>query len=289
MGKLWSKLEKKDFGYIILFLILAIIFLVLRGNLDKSEVVNVISIGAGLTSIFLALVAIDYAFKQADDSARQNESVSNTLYLINGKVHELSLIEGHLREVMQDFQTMREDVTSFREDSRADKEEIISLLQELRESSPLKDISTDEVPQQIQDKLKRYEEIVGKIQLNLKKSTKSTCKYRVTLKSQSDITPSKIMDSILPLPLPGELVSYEHVESIFYNPKFNAVNKVTYDARELQQDSVDLGDYEFRVKLDITIDSEVDIEPRMIRYIFESAGYNVVRVQKLNIQSVFAG
>jgi hypothetical protein len=106
---IWDKVTKRDMVYIFLLLAEFTCAILLKGQLSSSEVVNVISIGAGLTSIFLAVVAILYSFSQSSESARQNESLNNALNGINLRVLELDNVKNELVSIKDEIINIKKD------------------------------------------------------------------------------------------------------------------------------------------------------------------------------------
>lgn len=111
---------KKDLVYVMIIIITLLIVSLLNGQLNSSEVVNVISIGAGLTSIFLALAAIVYSFIQSNETSRHSHSVQEALNKITEKVEEVVLIK-------QEFQ-------SFREDNQQNNSQLVKQVEGLKDS-----------------------------------------------------------------------------------------------------------------------------------------------------------
>lgn len=127
MFRLIKNMTKKDFIYLVVILVIVIVFQFLRGNLEASEVVNVISIGAGLTSIFLAMVAIEFSFKQSDEAKSQGDALTQVLYNINGKIQELEKVKDELNWVKEEF-------VSFRKVSESHNSEMIKGIQFIQRS-----------------------------------------------------------------------------------------------------------------------------------------------------------
>lgn len=88
-----DKFEKKDYEWIIkilfgiIALLVVIIIAILAIKLSKdTNLVNVISIGAGLVSIALAFVAIEIALKQDKNATLTNIQTQDILNSINAKI-----------------------------------------------------------------------------------------------------------------------------------------------------------------------------------------------------------
>lgn len=99
---------KRDLYFVILILAMISAYLLFRGNMQSAEVVNIISIGAGITSIFLAMVSIQYAFSQTQNSTRQGEITMMSLDGITKEVHALSLLRDEFTSVKDEFVALRE-------------------------------------------------------------------------------------------------------------------------------------------------------------------------------------
>lgn len=145
---------KKDLIYVMLLIITLLIISLLRGQLNSSEVVNVISIGAGLTSIFLAMAAIVYSFIQSSEASRQNHSVQEALNKITDKVEEVALI--------------KQELQSFREDSRQNTQSIVQLLNlvgELKEiAAPISNSKPEELNSVVEKQMPLFNRKIKEIE-----------------------------------------------------------------------------------------------------------------------------
>lgn len=101
------KIQRKDLLYIIMILCLIIVALILRGQLDNSEVVNVISIGSGIASICLAFVSIWFALRQNDESSRWNHKTNESMTLITQEVSKLTNIANELSTLRDEFSYLK--------------------------------------------------------------------------------------------------------------------------------------------------------------------------------------
>lgn len=101
-----NKWTNKDWKWLlgILVFIISILILIIIGVIsvrlsDNIDIVNVISIGAGLVSMVLGIVAIIYAFIQSKES-------SNTLSKINEKVNKINGINDRLCTIDTQLQNL---------------------------------------------------------------------------------------------------------------------------------------------------------------------------------------
>jgi len=155
---------KKDLIYVMLLIITLLIISLLRGQLNSSEVVNVISIGAGLTSIFLAMAAIVYSFIQSSEASRQNHSVQETLNKITDKVEEAVLIKQEILSFKEDSQQNSNNLGKQIEEL-ARQFEIIFTLSKSKEVSPAEIVKNiNEHEETVKDKLKELQDKVYKLE-----------------------------------------------------------------------------------------------------------------------------
>lgn len=111
-----NHVTKRDLIYVLVILLEFNVLYLLRDQLGASEVVNVISIGAGAASIFLAVVATGFSFNQAAEATRQNESITASITEMKSKVHELSQVKEDLMKIRDEVITLRgETETGFKE------------------------------------------------------------------------------------------------------------------------------------------------------------------------------
>lgn len=95
------------FGVIVILIIIIIFSLSYKLSNDR-DMVNITSIGAGLVSIVLGIVAIIYAFFQANES-------SNTFSKIIEKVNEINFIKENttlIKDTLQSMRSMPNTITS---------------------------------------------------------------------------------------------------------------------------------------------------------------------------------
>ncbi|MGC5773625.1 hypothetical protein [Paenibacillus pabuli] len=120
-----KKIHIVHYIYTVIILLMVILWLLLKDQLASSEVVNVISISAGIASIVLAMAAIVYAFYQSLESSKQNTMVQEALTKISSKVDEVvtmraefsvfqneqsSMLSGGLENLMQQVNASFENI-----------------------------------------------------------------------------------------------------------------------------------------------------------------------------------
>lgn len=101
-------IQKKDLFYIIVFLALALILVFSWRAGGISILVNQISLVGSVSSILLALIAIGYAFFQANNSSWENRQMLETLGRVNKKVEELGDIKDEMLIIKDELSTLRE-------------------------------------------------------------------------------------------------------------------------------------------------------------------------------------
>lgn len=94
-------ITKKDLFYIILFLTFALVLVFSWRAGGMSILVNQISLVGSVSSILLALIAIGYAFFQANNSSWENRQMLDTLSRVNEKVEELGDIKDELSNLKE--------------------------------------------------------------------------------------------------------------------------------------------------------------------------------------------
>ncbi|WP_405117865.1 hypothetical protein MHB43_20325 [Paenibacillus sp. FSL H8-0317] len=104
-----KKIHVVHYIYTVIILLMVIIWLLLKDQLNSSEVVNVISISAGIASIVLAMAAIIYAFYQSRESSKQNRMVQDALIKISAKVEEVGAIKAELSVFRNENSSMMAD------------------------------------------------------------------------------------------------------------------------------------------------------------------------------------
>lgn len=140
-------LRKRDLisGFIIVDLVAIIVLVIVWRGGDNTQIVNQFSLGASISSIFLALVAIIYAFFQSNASSNQNTLVHSALNKIIDKVEEFASIKGELE--------------SFQESSKSDISNIFSAIENLDSKSIEKSLKEQKVdiPEIVQEAISKYE------------------------------------------------------------------------------------------------------------------------------------
>lgn len=101
-------IQKKDLFYIIVFLVFALVLLFSWRAGDISVLVNQISLVGSVSSILLALIAIGYAFFQANNSSWENRQMLDTLGRVNEKVEELGNIKDEMLIIKDELSNFKE-------------------------------------------------------------------------------------------------------------------------------------------------------------------------------------
>lgn len=127
MSETNRKIRRIDIFYwfLIIDLIVVVIAVLAWRAKNATEIINAVSVGSGMASILLALVAIVYAFLQTESSSRQNSNLQSTLSHINQKVHELGVIK-------DDLTSMKTELVSFRDLSTTQNENVLDLISKLQ-------------------------------------------------------------------------------------------------------------------------------------------------------------
>lgn len=107
-----GKITKKDiiFGFIIFYLVTIIVLVFIWRAGDNQELINQISLGASISSILLALVAIIYAYFQTNNSSQQNTLVQQTLLKITEKVETIGLVRQEMEMFFQNHTTKNDEM-----------------------------------------------------------------------------------------------------------------------------------------------------------------------------------
>lgn len=117
-------ITKKDLSYIIAFLGITIVLVFSWRAGDISVLVNQISLVGSVSSILLALIAIGYAFFQANNSSWENKQMIDTLTLVNKKVEELG-------EIKDEMVVIKNELNSFKEVSNDGMVNMMSAISDL--------------------------------------------------------------------------------------------------------------------------------------------------------------
>ncbi|WP_312123681.1 hypothetical protein [Lysinibacillus boronitolerans] len=117
-------ITKKDLFYIIVFLVFALVLVFSWRAGGINILVNQISLVGSVSSILLALIAIGYAFFQANNSSWENKQMLDTLSRVNEKVEELGIIK-------DEMVLIKNDISSFKEVSNDGMSNMMSAISEL--------------------------------------------------------------------------------------------------------------------------------------------------------------
>ncbi|WP_449354715.1 hypothetical protein ACUL41_18040 [Virgibacillus natechei] len=120
-------ITKKDMFYWIIFLVLGVILSFVWKVSDDSTLVNQFSLVGSVSSILLALIAIAYAFFQANDAGNENKLMLQTLNKIRGEVEQLKDVNDSLKQVENEF-------FNFKRSTETNNEKIIESLENLKDN-----------------------------------------------------------------------------------------------------------------------------------------------------------
>ncbi|MDY0406598.1 hypothetical protein P5G51_015605 [Virgibacillus sp. 179-BFC.A HS] len=143
-------ITKKDMFYWIIFLTLIVILSFVWKVSDDSTLVNQFSLVGSVSSILLALIAIGYAFFQANDAGNENKLMLQTLNNIRNEVEQLKDVNDSLKQVENEF-------FSFKRSTETNNEKIIESLENLKDS-----INIDPIFNIIEEKYGNIDEITRK-------------------------------------------------------------------------------------------------------------------------------
>src|SRR5690625_4316429 len=113
--------------YWIIFLILVVILSFVWKVSDDSTLVNQFSLVGSVSSILLALIAIGYAFFQANDAGNENKLKLQTLNKIRDEVEQLQDVNKSLKQVENEF-------FNFKKSTESNNEKIIESLENLKDN-----------------------------------------------------------------------------------------------------------------------------------------------------------
>lgn len=136
--------------YWIIFLTLIVILSFVWKVSDDSTLVNQFSLVGSVSSILLALIAIGYAFFQANDAGNENKLMLQTLNNIRNEVEQLKDVNDSLKQVENEF-------FSFKRSTETNNEKIIESLENLKDS-----INIDPIFNIIEEKYGNIDEITRK-------------------------------------------------------------------------------------------------------------------------------
>lgn len=120
-------ITKKDMFYWIIFLVLGVILSFVWKVSDDSTLVNQFSLVGSVSSILLALIAIAYAFFQANDAGNENKLMLQTLNKIRDEVEQLKDVNDSLKQVENEF-------FNFKRSTETNNEKIIESLENLKDN-----------------------------------------------------------------------------------------------------------------------------------------------------------
>lgn len=168
-------IPKAEKGHQILYWKFAVIYVVSlffaaifwRSAEASSEVVNVISIGAGLMSIGLAFGAMIYAYSQTKVATEQNSQVQRSLQEIRDHVIYFSTIREEFSNFRSDFTTAMTQLNQFNKESLQNYDQMkkeLSGINEVKEKL-LKsgdNATAQELGEKLNQAIKKAEELKGK-------------------------------------------------------------------------------------------------------------------------------
>lgn len=121
---------------IISILIIIIIGIIAVRLSDNIEIVNVISIGAGLVSMVLGIVAIIYAFIQSRESGEQNRQLNVNLNKIDNRIYTLD-------EIIKDMKIVKNKIEQFKISSEDNFNNLAYLITNTINSAKYEELGND--------------------------------------------------------------------------------------------------------------------------------------------------
>lgn len=194
-----------------------------------SEVVNVISIGAGLMSIGLAVGAMIYAHSQSSVATEQNSQVQGSLQQIRDHVIAFSSIRNEFSNFREDFLTAISQISKFNQDALESHEQISK---SITEYNKMKDELADKLPDEGNDTLAKglqakIDQIIQETQELKKKSIEANQKVGSYIQGSIDVVRFKNSSiTITIIPKADIDVIIDYISEIFNkNPvfKFNSM------------------------------------------------------------------
>jgi hypothetical protein len=130
----FEKFEKKDYVYwICILLFLLILSWSIRIN-STSELLDKISFGVGLSSLFLAIIAIFYSIVKGEQSSQQSIVAQQTLHEISRSIIEFNIIKEDIRKSVNNINELKTEIKETRSSMNSSFNNLFEILYKYEDS-----------------------------------------------------------------------------------------------------------------------------------------------------------
>ncbi|KXH86925.1 hypothetical protein [Sporosarcina sp. HYO08] len=234
MKIIFEKIERKDYIYwICILLFLLILSWSVRIN-STSELLDRISFGVGLSSLFLAVIAIFYSIVKGEQTSQQSTIAQQTLREIGGSINEINEIKKDIRKSVNEINQIKNEIKDTRSSMDSSFNNVFKMLYKF-EDALANDTSNPDITSEVMDSLKTAA-FSGDSKSNIVNEVYYDARFKSINKTFPDFTLSKMAETVAKQ-LGLRLVSFYTGNSGLIYVAFSGPDNIDFEEEFLKSDA----------------------------------------------------